>query len=46
MLNLTYLCQACHSTIHANVEESYLAGWLVSAKFHGAEVARLYEVTG
>lgn len=44
LLNLCHLCSACHTHTHAHVEESYRDEWLISAKWHGAEVARLYEV--
>lgn len=46
MINLAHICGPCHRAIHADVATAYEAGWLISAKHHGLEVAKLYEVSG
>lgn len=44
LLNLCHLCRKCHDWAHANPAEAAAGMWIVTPKFHGAEVAREYEV--
>lgn len=45
MVNLAHMCRDCHGWAHNNVQAAYEAGWLISRKHHGFEVARMYEVS-